>query len=144
MVDGNTKKNGLDEILDAILKIPAGDVQIIENGHISENISYYINKNKLNVILRPKDVTPGLSMGAVHFSKGTKKENKGYGYSPIDFIQPIYIVVFSILFADPRYTLVISFLDPVNIFKKIIFDTYLKCINIVLRDVYQKKFFNAG
>ena len=25
-------------------------------------------------------------MGAVHFSKGTKKENKGYGYSPIDFI----------------------------------------------------------
>ncbi len=50
------------------------------------DISYYINKNKLNVILRPKDVTPGLSMGAVHFSKGTKKENKGYGYSPIDFI----------------------------------------------------------
>ena len=34
-----------------------------------------------------------------------------------------------------------EFLDPVNIFKKIIFDTYLKRINIVLRDVYQKKFF---
>ena len=58
MVDGNTKKNGLDEILDAILKIPAGDLQIIENGHISENIissnSGDIKINKMEIYSKLK------------------------------------------------------------------------------------------
>jgi hypothetical protein len=38
MVKIDTKKNGLDEVLDALIKIPRGDTKVIENGSISENI----------------------------------------------------------------------------------------------------------
>ncbi len=40
------------------------------------DINYSINKNKVNVILKPRDVTPGLGIGAVHFFKDTKKKTK--------------------------------------------------------------------
>lgn len=52
-------------------------------------INYWINKKEkeIDITLIPKSITPGLRIQEeAYFSKSKKKENKGYGYSPIDFI----------------------------------------------------------
>ena len=59
--------------------------QVVSDG-ISADVKILRIPAKFTMSYRITTPVIDQSMGAVHFSKGTKKENKGYGYSPIDFI----------------------------------------------------------
>ncbi len=138
MVMGGIKKSRLEEFLDAIINIPKGDTQIIENGSISENI---ISGNSGDIKINKMEIYSNIKYSTLSDYYILVSVSNGKEYKPVlYFTKKAYPNEEILKKQEPNLNLIGRFLvDPV--FSKIIGDYYL---SKSLEHKFEMKYINKG